>query len=260
MDVDTLTSHLAGLPVPQIRYFDTIGSTNDEALAWAAAGADDGCLVVADQQTQGRGRMNRRWVTRPGVALAFSLILHPRPEEIEHMGFFSPLGALAISQALETTLGLDVQIKWPNDVLLQGLKVAGLLLEAAWLGAELQGIVIGIGLNVSPAAVPPAGELLFPATSVEDAAGRPVERIRLLRDILQALFEWRPKLHENTFRQAWEQRLAFRGQWVRIEGTGSEPVSGEVLGIDPSGSLLLRGSAGERIIITVGDVHLRLIE
>src|SRR5512138_2140316 len=101
MDVHTLTSLLAGLPVPQTRYFDTIGSTNDEAIAWIQAGAQDGCLVVADQQTRGRGRMNRRWITRPAAALAFSVILQPTPEEVGRIGFFSPLGALAICQALE---------------------------------------------------------------------------------------------------------------------------------------------------------------
>src|SRR5512133_1733408 len=110
MDVATLTSHLAGLPVPHIRSFQVIGSTNDEALAWAAAGAEDGCLVFADEQTQGRGRLNRHWITRPGAALAFSVILRPRPEEMDRVGFFSPLGALAISQALEMSLGLSPQI------------------------------------------------------------------------------------------------------------------------------------------------------
>src|SRR5512141_3071554 len=106
MDVHTLTSLLAGLPIRQIRYFDTIGSTNDEALSWIQAGAQDGCLVVADQQTQGRGRLNRRWITNPGAALAFSIILRPTPEEIDRMSFFSPLGALAICQALEDLPGL----------------------------------------------------------------------------------------------------------------------------------------------------------
>jgi BirA family biotin operon repressor/biotin-[acetyl-CoA-carboxylase] ligase len=266
MDVDTLTSLLAGSPVAQIRYFDTIGSTNDEALAWAAAGAEDGCLVVADQQTRGRGRMNRRWITRPGVALAFSIILRPRPEEIDHLGFFSPLGALAISQALEQTLGLSPQIKWPNDVLLEERKVAGILLESTWMGTRPQGTVIGMGINVAPEAVPPPEELLFPATSVEEAAGRPVDRFGLLRAILEATFEWRSKLADPAFRQAWEQRLAFRGQWVRIEEAGSAspvsgpPLSGQVLGIHADGSLLLRGAAGETIPVKVGDVHLRRVE
>ena len=138
MDVNSLTSLLSELPVPQIRYFETIGSTNDEALAWIQAGSQDGCLVIADQQTQGRGRLNRRWITHPGAALAFSLILQPTAGEIDRLEFFSPLGALAICQAMEELYGLNPQIKWPNDVLLQGRKIAGILVETAWLGDRLQ--------------------------------------------------------------------------------------------------------------------------
>jgi BirA family biotin operon repressor/biotin-[acetyl-CoA-carboxylase] ligase len=257
MDVTSLTSLLAGLPVKQIRYFDTIGSSNDEALAWLQAGAQDGCLVVADHQTRGRGRLNRRWITQPAAALAFSLILRPAQEEIDRAGFFSPLGALAICQALEGLPGLRPQIKWPNDVLIQQRKVAGILVETSWLQNSIQGVVIGIGINVKPEAVPLAGDLLFPATSVEESAGAAIDRATLLREILRALFVWRSKIHTVDFRRAWEQRLAFRGQWVQIEGGTGTPVTGQVLGIDALGSLLVRSAAGATIPVSVGDVHLR---
>ena len=260
MDTHSLQTYLAGLPIPEIRYFDSIGSTNDEALAWIAAGAGDGCLVVADQQTRGRGRFQRRWITRAGAALAFSLILRPTADEMARVGFFSPLGAIALSQALEEQLGLNPLIKWPNDVLLARKKVAGILVEAAWMGNQLHGMVIGIGLNITPQAVPPAGELLFPATSVEAEAGQPVDREALLKAILQSIFTWRALLQAETFHQAWEARLAFRGEWVRIEDSGQSPVTGQVMGIDPGGSLLLRNQAGETTAVAVGDLHLRLVE
>lgn len=260
MDVDTLRDRLNDLPIPQIRAFDIIGSTNDESLAWAAQGAEDGCLVVADQQTQGRGRFRRRWVTIPGAALAFSLILRPTPAELPHIGFFSPLGALAISQALEATCGLEALIKWPNDVLLQRRKAAGILVEAAWMGDQAQAVVIGIGVNVAPEAVPPADELLFPAISVAEAAGKPVDRVELLRNILQSLFVWRSRLGSPSFRQAWEDRLAFRGEWVQIDGSGAEAVTGQIIGLDDTGNLLLRNAAEETIAVAVGDVHLRLMK
>lgn len=262
MDRTTLAGLLDGLPVPQIRYFDSIGSTNDEALEWAAAGAEDGCLVVADLQTQGRGRLGRRWITQPGAALAFSLILHPRQEEMAHLGFFSPLGALAISQALEERLGLDPQIKWPNDILLKRQKAAGILVEAAWVGEKIQGMVIGIGLNVTQAAVPPAEMLLFPATSVEAIAGRPADRLDLLHAILSALFTWRSRITSKAFHQAWEQRLAFRDEWVQVEeaAAGSPPTAGQLVGVDAEGGLLLRDAAGALRSVAVGDVHLRPVE
>lgn len=269
MDVGQLKAVLAGLSVPQVRYYDVIGSTNDEAIAWAAAGAEDGCLVVADQQTQGRGRLGRRWVTHPGAALAFSLVMRPTPGEIESLGFFSPLGALAICQALEERLGLKPQIKWPNDVLLERRKAAGILVEAAWSGQQLQGIVVGIGLNIKPEAVPPADQLLFPAISVEEAASlqgspRNIARWDLLRSILQALFFWRGRLSQEGFRQAWEERLAFRQEWVRIETASGQPgstaITGQIIGIDASGNLLLMNAAGQITPVAVGDVHLRPIQ
>lgn len=262
MDQQSLNDQLAGLPVPQIRYDDVVGSTNDVALAWLADSADaaqDGCLVIADRQENGRGRLGRRWVTRPGAGLAFSLIVRPSPHEVERLAGFSPLGAMAVSQALETA-GLAPQIKWPNDVLLNGRKTAGILVELSWTGEQLQGLVIGIGVNVSPESVPPAGELLFPATSVAEAAGRPVDRMQLLRDVLESLFAWRARLLSPEFLQAWEQRLAFRGEMVRVEETGRGSIIGQVAGIDSSGSLLLRAATGEITAVTVGDVHLRPLD
>ncbi len=261
MNVQSLRSRLVGLPVPQIRAFEVIGSTNDEAVQWITdTEAEDGCLVIANTQTRGRGRLKRRWVTLPDAALAFSLILRPRREEAERLSLFSPLGALGISKALEDHYDLRPQIKWPNDILLERRKVAGILVEVVWQGSDLRGVVIGIGVNVRPDAVPPADQLLFPATSVEQVAGQTVDRIELLRAILESIFYWRKQLLNETFFQSWEERLAFRNEWVRLEGTGKEPIEGEVVGIDPSGDLLLRNQEGEVSAVSVGDVHLRLLK
>lgn len=264
MNISSLREQLNSLPIPEVRYFDTIGSTNDEALAWALTGAADGCLVVADQQTQGRGRMGRQWITHPGAALAFSLILDPKPQEVQNIGFFSPLGALAISQALEELLGLQPAIKWPNDVLLNRKKTAGILVEAGWQGDTLQGVVIGIGINITSEAVPTADQVLFPATSVEQAAGKAVDRWELLRAILKGMFSWRKRLQSEAFFRAWQDRLAFKGEWVRIEQATGSPhttaLHGQVTGLDSSGSLLLRTETGEVVAVSVGDVHLRVEE
>jgi BirA family transcriptional regulator, biotin operon repressor / biotin---[acetyl-CoA-carboxylase] ligase len=248
---------LANLPIPEVLYFDSIGSTNDEALRWVEEGARDGSLVTADMQTSGRGRLGRKWVTEPGVALAFSLILRPAPWEIERLGLLSPLGALAVSQALEDTFRIAPQIKWPNDVLLRGRKMCGILLEASWLGDQLQAVVIGIGVNVLKGAVPPADMLLFPATSLEDELARPVEREPLLAAFLKSFFLWREQIASLGFLQAWENRLAYIGEWVRVEHGADEPVVGQVLGIDPAGNLRLQTHEGDEVHVTAGDVRLR---
>jgi BirA family biotin operon repressor/biotin-[acetyl-CoA-carboxylase] ligase len=256
-----LESLLVGLPIPQMRCFHSIGSTNDEALLWAAQGAPDGCLVIADVQTRGRGRFNRRWVTTPGASLAFSLILRPQPEEMSFLSLFSPLGALSICHALETPHGLKPTIKWPNDVLLDGRKTAGILVEAAWTGERMDGIVIGIGMNISRASVPPADTVMFPATCLEEAAGQTIDRWAVLEGTLKGVFALRARLGEERFHREWWRRLAFRNEWVRVsEGEGGKTHTGRLVGLDADGSLLLQGENDDFFPVAVGDVHLRQAE
>lgn len=254
-----MTNCLAGLPIPELRYFDSIHSTNDEALQWAEMGAADGSLVLADEQTAGRGRMDRRWVTNPGAALAFSIILRPSPREAEALGLFSPLGALGVADALAQSYELPAQVKWPNDVLLNRRKVCGILVEAVWIGSAIQNVVIGIGVNVAPSAVPPDDQVIFPATSVEDALGKPVDRLELLRKVLDQLFTWRSRLGTPAFMQAWENYLAFKEEWVEVQPPGQPGVAGKLVGLVPTGDLRLLTPAGEMITVAAGDLRLRPI-
>lgn len=261
--MDDLASRLSGLPLGGLRIFDRVGSTNDLAMAWLREGAPDFALVVSDEQTAGRGRFARKWITRPGAALAFSLIVLPTLAESEQMPSFSAWGALALCQALDSYTGMVGEkrplIKWPNDLLLERRKAAGLLVEAAWMGANIQGAVIGIGVNVSPSSVPPDEELLYPATCIESVLGLPIDRWELLRKVLAAMVAWRPRLGTEEFFRSWEERLAFRGEWVQI-GSGLSPEDdreGQVLGLAPGGGLLLRNREGEEFVVLAGEMHLR---
>lgn len=247
---------LSGLPIPDIRCFDSIGSTNDEAFAWLGEGAADGSLVVAEQQTKGRGRQGRSWLTRSGSALAFSLVLRPTRNETSHAGLFSPLAGLAVCQALEG-MGLAAEIKWPNDVLLAGQKTCGILAESSWQGARLEGVVVGVGINVAPDSIPPGGDLQFPATCVEDHSGAVVDRVMLLRQVLNEFFGWRKRLGSREFFQAWEERLAFKGETVHLVNSGQAPLAGTLLGVDEGGNLRIRMTGGDVKIVSAGDVHLR---
>jgi BirA family transcriptional regulator, biotin operon repressor / biotin---[acetyl-CoA-carboxylase] ligase len=253
---ELLQQALAGLSLGDLRTFDEIGSTNDEAIHWAEDGATDFSLVVADSQTHGRGRLDRRWITRPGSALAFSLVIRPQPGEAEMASLFSPLAGLAVSSAL-LVYGLKAEIKWPNDVLLNGKKVCGILVESAWLGSRLQSLVVGIGVNIAPDSVPPAEELLFPATSVEEVLGRPLERWGLLRAMLDQVIAWRRLLGTAEFFEAWQNRLAFHGQMVSVHSPGENGVEGRLIGIDTTGALCLQSATGEIFTVQAGDVHLR---
>jgi BirA family transcriptional regulator, biotin operon repressor / biotin---[acetyl-CoA-carboxylase] ligase len=262
MDENTLRAALAGLPVNALRYFATIGSTNAEALDWAAEGAPDGTLVVADAQSAGRGRLGRQWVTSPSSALAVSLILRLQPQEVTHAALFSPLGALAVCEVLTRVYGLDAEIKWPNDVLLSGKKVCGVLAEAGVEGSVLDHVVLGIGVNVTHTSTPPTDDVRFPAVCVEEVLGRTVDRTALLTAILRAVFAWRVRVGEPDFIEELNSRLAFRGQQVRIVRStmnDEQPaLTGQMVGIAQDGSLILKGDDGVRQVVTAGDVSLRL--
>ena len=252
-----LETILSNLNLREIRFFDSTGSTNDEALAWAKSGASDLSLVVADEQTLGRGRLDRPWFTPPRTALAFSLILRPTYDEKPHLSRVVGLAALALADVLQT-LNLDPQIKWPNDILLNGRKLAGILIEAIWSADEVESLVVGMGVNVAKAAVPSTDILGFPATSLENMLGYVPDRKVLLHAILANIIALRPHIGTDSFMSSWEKKLAYYGRQVRVEMGGEKSVSGKVTGLEADGSLRLQNDDGKSITVRFGDVRLRL--
>jgi BirA family transcriptional regulator, biotin operon repressor / biotin---[acetyl-CoA-carboxylase] ligase len=258
MDESVLRQALINTPVSRIRAFDTIGSTNDEALRWVEEGAPDFALVIADEQTKGRGRFNRLWITRPEASLAFSVICNPNAQEQTYSGnLFAPMCGLAVWQTLANTLGLEPLIKWPNDVLLDRQKCCGILVESIWAGTQCKGIVMGIGINIAPDSLPPDANSLFPATWIEKYTKQQVDRFALLANILSALQIWRNHLGRPDFFETWQNHLAFRGETVRIVENENTSIIGIEEGIDAAGNLVLLDETGSKKIIEVGDVHLR---
>lgn len=239
----------------------------DEAAAWLEEGAPDLSLVIAEEQTAGRGRLGRRWHSAPKASLTFSLIL--RQLAPTQPTLLTGLGALAVCEALEICYSLRPQIKWPNDVLLGGKKVCGILTEAHWQGERLLGVVMGIGINLAPSAIPPMNAALFPATCLQDhlssSAGVQLEgsRFQFLAAILARLLAWRPHLQKEGFLQSWEARLAYLDQEVQIfkalEDKGSLLCEGSICGLNSEGNLVLRLASGETRTISFGEVRLRPI-
>ena len=244
-----------GLP---LHLLASVGSTNDFALDLAAGGAPEGTLVVADSQTKGRGRGERRWQTRAGTSLAMSLVLRPRAVRPESAWGISVVGALAVSEALEME-GAVPAIKWPNDVLLGGRKVAGLLVDATWEGERLASAVLGIGVNVLDGSAPPDEDVDFPATSLEASLRRPVDRGTLLLAVLEALARWVPRLGSTTLREAWWQRMAYRDEWVSVEDAG-RALRGRLVGLDAGGGVQLGLENGEQVTVGAGAARLRPID
>jgi BirA family biotin operon repressor/biotin-[acetyl-CoA-carboxylase] ligase len=264
MDERTLRKTLSNIPLGGLRYFEQIGSTNDIALAWAASGAPDLALVYAEEQTAGRGRGNRSWFTPAGAALAFSLILRPLPAEEQSVPLFSALGALAVCEVLAAQ-NLQPEIKWPNDILLNRRKLCGILTESVWLGEQVESIVLGVGLNIQPKAIPPPELLNFPATCLEDELPPPRQQIQtrekavLLRQILQSVLDWRASVGNGIFQQALAARLAFLGEQVEIWADGLVINSGRVNGLEQDGSLRLLSPQGQVLKAQFGEVHMSLV-
>ncbi len=238
-----------------LEVYDAIDSTNARAVAWARTGAPDGSLVIADEQTAGRGRLGRRWHAPPGSALLFSLVLRPAlmPMQAQRA---TMLCSSAAVEAISAVTGLTAQVKWPNDLVIERKKVGGVLTELGLAGCELDYVVVGMGLNVNldPAQIP---EALAPPTSLRAELGVPVERLPLLSVLLQAVEArytalgrgWSP--HEE-----WRKHLATLGQPVQV-GTPEEVIVGVAEDVDADGALLVRMPKGELRTVLVGDVTLR---
>jgi len=254
MDNGSLDQALGSIPLGGVRYHETIGSTNDEALKWAAEGAPDLSIVIADEQTAGRGRLNRRWFTPKGTALAFSVIL--RPPHPVHLSRTVGLAAVSIANSCRHH-GLDARIKWPNDILLDGRKVAGILIESVWSGDEVASLVVGIGINVGIQSIPPAADLQFPATAIENELGRIPDREILLREILIEIMSLRPRMDSNEFLDEWENYLAYSGETIQVTANGQSTRTGKLLGLQEDGGLRLLEQDGNLLTIHFGDVSLR---
>lgn len=260
-----LEKSLAGLELGELRYIAQTDSTNADAAKWAEQGAPDRSLVIADEQTAGRGRLQRRWFTPAGTALAFSMILDAQnlPDNIP-LTYLTALGALAVNDALRKDYDLPAEIKWPNDVLLSRCKVAGVLAEAVWQGDCLHRVILGVGVNVSAGSVPASERLQFPATYVNAHLETTVDRWALLHTILKRLLDWKRQLAQPAFRNAWEANLAYLGEWVSLFSSQvtetPRMMEGQVLGLEMDGHLRLRDRAGEAFTAYSGEIRLRPID
>ena len=227
-----------------VEYHPSLPSTNDHAWRLAKEGAPHGTLVVANEQIAGKGRGENRWFTPPDAALAMSFVVRPENPLREYAGALSVLGAMAVVQALGR-IGLEGQIKWPNDVLVERQKVCGILSEASWQADRLEYVVVGIGVNVRPESVPPQDAVQWPAASLETLRGQPVERLDLLLDIVRHMADWFRRLGQPGMTAAWERCLAYKSQPVRLQND-EQIVEGRVEGLDVYGRLIVQTEQGSK--------------
>jgi BirA family biotin operon repressor/biotin-[acetyl-CoA-carboxylase] ligase len=249
----TLSEYLKDLHLAGMHYYLVVESTNDQALAWANEGAKDWSLIVGDTQTQGRGRGDRRWVTIAGTSLAISLVLRLDTRESAVVTRFTALAALSLIRTL-AQLGVVAKIKWPNDVLIENKKVAGVLVETDWEGDQINALVIGIGVNICADSLPDSDKLRYPATSIEEAVGKPIDRWVVLKKMLVEMMNLRPQLKSDEFIEAWNQSLAFSGSWVQFKTFGQNVQRMNILGVRQDGCLLLEQGDGQIQACADGEI------
>ncbi len=245
------------LKIPVFRFFKETDSTNTQALKWVSLGAPEYSLVIAEAQTAGRGRNGRKWVTTPGSSLAVSVVLHPSTREREKLGLFSLLGGYSLLKVLEEHYHINAQVKWPNDVLVEDKKTAGILAESLWQGENLQGLVLGIGINLMIPSIPSSDLLLFPATCIEAHTKDNINPVEMLTYLIKALIKSRESILSPIFIQQYESSMAFKDQLITLDAGKGELYSGFLRGIDDQGKIIIRNTDGTERVFPIGDVKLR---
>jgi BirA family biotin operon repressor/biotin-[acetyl-CoA-carboxylase] ligase len=236
----------------RVRFYQSTGSTMDDVAELASQGAEEGLVVVAETQVVSRGRMGRRWVSAPGN-LYFSVLFRPR---LDHLPLLSPLAGVAVARSIRQVAQLYPTIKWPNDIMIEGYKVAGILAESALRGSQVDHAIVGVGINVTMD-VSADAEIAATAGSLDRFASLDIDRAELLRRILQhmdALY-----LDLNRGRSPvpeWRRWLDTLGQHVTVthQDQSSDGIAEDV---DELGNLLLRNDAGKLLTLTAGDITLR---
>jgi BirA family biotin operon repressor/biotin-[acetyl-CoA-carboxylase] ligase len=155
---------------------------------------------------------------------------------------------------------LETEIKWPNDVLIEGKKVAGILVENHWQGCQLLDVILGIGINVGQDSIPADPPFIFPATSLETEVGKGLDRLEILVAVLESLLRWYRRLAEPSLIKAWNERLAYHGQIVSLTSSKGMLAKGKVLEVDPDGALSVETSSNNVKQFHSGEIQLRLVD
>jgi BirA family biotin operon repressor/biotin-[acetyl-CoA-carboxylase] ligase len=237
--------------------FDALPSTNTLLREHAAQGAAEGLVILADEQTAGRGRRGRTWTAPPGTSLLLSVLARPTWLPPTDGFLLTMLAAVALAEAIETTARVPITLKWPNDLQIDERKLAGILVEVEAAGPDRIGwAIIGCGINVNWQPDITVGQT---ATSISAATGQPCDRAVLLQSILRAFDRHYLALRtgrREALRETWLGRLATLGQTVRVD-LSNESFVGVAESVDPGGGLLVRCPNGDLRRVLAGDVSVR---
>ncbi|GIK28024.1 MAG: biotin--[acetyl-CoA-carboxylase] ligase [Chloroflexi bacterium] len=235
------------------KYFESVPSTMDAAREWLLEGALSGSMVIADQQTAGRGRMGRVWVAPDRCALAMSVVMRVKVHWLSQVAM---LGGLVVADALVKIGVSDVRLKWPNDVLIGRRKVAGILAESEWDGSNLRGAILGIGVNFAGDFA--TSELNAQAVSITSALGHEPDPAAFFAHLIAAYDARTSQLGTPALFETWRSKLWTIGQKVRVES--SPPVDGIAEDVSPLGALMVRSVDGRLHTVMAADVKVWPVE
>ena len=236
-------------------YFFELDSTNTYARQLAEDGAREGEIVIAEAQTQGRGRLGRRWQSPPFTNLYFSVILRPQllPAQAPQITLTA---AVALAETVASFIAQPAAIKWPNDILVHGKKLAGILTEASCDAQRVHYVILGIGVNLNYRVAAMPDEIRAHATSIAELTGQSLDRESFLKRLIQGLDRCYGELEESGFAPLaprWEAHFGLRGKRVRVELL-DQIVTGRAIGIDQEGALLIEDELGAHQRVLAGDV------
>jgi len=235
----------------RIHYFQEIGSTMDAARELARKGAGDGTIVIAEAQAHGRGRLSREWLSPKG-GIYFTLILRPSISPA-YAPRINLMASVAVATTIRKLFGLNAELKWPNDVLIEGRKVCGILAEMDAEMDVVNFVNVGIGINANTS-IPQFEKTV---TSLKDALGREISRKEFLSVVLVELARWQALLMEGALLDEWKKLSGTLNKYVRILSPG-EVIVGRAIDIDTTGALIIRKRNGSLKKALAGDcIHLR---
>lgn len=235
-------------------YYPEIGSTNDEAFRLGLSGAPEGTAVIADSQTKGKGRLQRYWHSPPGSNIYTSIILRPafEPDQAPQI---SIAAGVAVAEMLSKYCPGQVQLKWPNDVLLKRKKLCGILAQIKISANRIDFVVLGIGINVNIGSDQLPPDIRSIATSLAIETGRAIDRMELIIGLYENITKWYKRLTQrgfSTIKEKWLNLAPMISQNVQVM-FHDEVVSGKALGLGDDGSLIILTANNESVTVSAGD-------
>ena len=253
-DIDLLRRALSDRVIGnQILHYDLIGSTMDETRVLADKGEPEGAVVIAEEQTAGRGRFNREWISPRGQNVSFSVLLRPTTAQLPYMNMAA---TLAVARTIEDLTTLEPTIKWPNDVRINGRKASGILIETAMEAGEVVHAIVGIGVNVNfdPSQFPEISSL---ATSIYRETGEKASRTEVLRVLLEHFDDlYRLVKQGHSLTKDWAAQMDTLGRTVQVTWQ-EQVVEGYAESVDDQGNLILKRPDGSTFTAVAGEVTLQ---